>query len=394
MKGDLPMNVRKIITAKMAKMYRNASKREKGAILDSLQKITGFNRSYLSRRLRTHSSSKSKLKARRGRKNKYTEEDVKALREIWELMDFSCGKRLKPMMGEVIKNLEKNGHWRYSEEVKNHLIEMSSSTIDRKLRKYKISLKTRKRKTTKPGTLLKSRIEMLRFHEWWEGKPGFIEIDLVAHCGSSPSGEYINTLNGVDVKTGWVMLEAVMGKSRRYTLEAFVRGVKRLPFRVLGIHSDNGGEFINDHFYNWCINNEVNFTRGRAYRKNDNPRVEAKNYTVVRRAVGYWRYETELELKIMRELYLKLEGYHNFFQPTSKVVAIERSEDGKYRKIYDEPRTPYQRLLESPYIGDGVKEALRERYEGIDLYRLRAEIDMLTKRLYRSAKRKVEDEEL
>ena len=393
MKGDLPMYVRKIITAKMARKYRNATKKEKSVILNSLEELTGFNRSYLMRRLRTYTSGNSKSGVHRGRKNKYTKEDVEALRDIWELMDFPCGRRLKAIMEEVIRNLEKNGRWKYSKEVKKHLLEMSSSTIDRKLREHKISLKSRKRRTTKPGTLLRNRIEMLRFHEWWDERPGFLEIDLVAHCGSSPSGEYINTLNCVDVRTGWAIMEPLMGKSRRYTLEAFIRAVKRLPFRVLGIHSDNGGEFINDHFYNWCVNNKINFTRGRAYRKNDNPRVEAKNYTVVRRAVGYWRYDTENQLKLMRELYLKLEEFHNFFQPTSKVVRVERREDGKYRKIYDKPRTPYQRVLESPYIEEEIKEKLRERYESIDLYQLRREIITLIRRLYRSAKRRLANEE-
>jgi hypothetical protein len=317
MKGDLPMNVRKIITAKMAKSYKKATKMEKGKILDSLQELTGFNRSYLARRLRTFSFQKVKESKRVVRRCKYTEEDERALVEIWELMNYACGKRLKAAMRNVISNLERHGHWKYGEEVKAHLLEMSSSTMDRRLRKYKFSLKNRRKATTKPGTLLKNRIPVLWFHEWWEDKPGFIEMDLVAHCGASPSGEYINTLNTVDIKTGWVMLEAVMGKSRRFTLEAFDRGVKRFPFSVMGIHSDNGSEFINDHFYNWCLNNGVNFSKGRPYRKNDNPRVEGKNYTVVRRAVGYWRYDTERELGIMRDLYLKLEDYHNFFQPLS-----------------------------------------------------------------------------
>ncbi len=393
MKDGFPMKVRRIITAKMGKRYANASKKEKGKILDSVVELTGMNRSYLSRRLRTYTSEKEgDPERRRGRKRKYTEEDERALSEIWALMDFPCGKRLKAMMGEVIKNLEAHGHWRYSEEVKQHLLEMSSSTIDRKLRKYKLKLKSKKRKTTKPGTLLKSRIEVLRFHEWWDERPGFLEIDLVAHCGSSPSGEYINTLNTVDIKTGWVMLEPVMGKSRRYTLEAFDRGVKRLPFKLLGIHSDNGGEFINDHFYNWCVNRGVNFTRGRAYRKNDNPRVEAKNYTVVRRAVGYWRYDTERELKIMRELYLKLEEFHNFFQPTTRVIGIERRENGKYRKIYDEPKTPYRRVMDSEYVEVEVKEALKERYENMDLYQLRSDILKLIGRLYRTARRRAQND--
>jgi len=387
MKGNLPMNVRRIITAKMAKGYKRASKREKGKILDSLEQLTGFNRVYLARRLRTF--SKGKQVRVRKRKGKYTKEDEVALVEIWYLMNFPCGKRLKAVMGEVIGNLERNGHWGYGEEVKVHLLEMSSSTIDRKLRKYKLELKRRRKATTKPGTLLKNRIPVLWFHEWWEDRPGFVEMDLVAHCGASLSGQYINTLNTVDIKTGWVVLEAVMGKSRRYTLEAFDRGVKRFPFDVLGIHSDNGSEFINDHFYNWCINNGVNFSKGRSYRKNDNPRVEGKNYTVVRRAVGYWRYDTERELELMRDLYIKLEDYHNFFQPTSKVTRKVRLGDGRVRKVYDMPRTPYQRVLESEHVKGEEKERLRERYVKLDLYQLKCEIDRLINKLYRSVKRKV-----
>ncbi len=386
MKGNLPMSVRKIITAKMAKDYRKASKRGKGKILDSLEELTGFNRSYLARRLRSFSSHQGGRV--RKRRCKYSKEDERALLWVWRLMNFACGKRLKAVMAEVIDNLERNGHWGYGEEVKRHLLEMSSSTIDRRLRRYRLDMKRRRRATTKPGTLLKSRIPVLWFHEWWEERPGFVEMDLVAHCGASPSGEYINTLNTVDVKTGWVVLEAVMGKSRRYTLEAFDRGVRRFPFRVLGIHSDNGSEFINDHFYNWCLNNGVNFSKGRPYKKNDNPRVEGKNYTVVRRAVGYWRYDMGRELELMRELYLKLEDYHNYFQPTSKVTRKERLGDGRVRKVYDMPRTPYQRVLESEYVGDEEKKGLRERHRELDLYQLKSEIDRLISKLYRSVKRK------
>ena len=185
-----------------------------------------------------------------------------------------------------------------------------------------------------------------------------------------------------------VMLEAVMGKSRRFTLEAFDRGVKRFPFPVMGIHSDNGSEFINDHFYNWCLNNGINFSKGRPYRKNDNPKVEGKNYTVVRRAVGYWRYDTEREFEVMRDLYLKLEDYHNFFQPTSRVVGKVHREDGKVRKIYDEPLTPYERVLRSSYVSELEKEKLKRRYQNLDLYQLKQEINILINKLYRLAKRK------
>ena len=184
--------------------HKKATKKEKGKILDSLQELTGFNRSYLARRLRTFTFQKTEKGRKRMKRGKYTEEDEKALLEIWELMNYACGKRLKAAMGEVISNLERHGHWRYGEEVKAHLLEMSSSTMDRRLRKYKFSLKKRRRATTKPGTLIKNRIPVLWFHEWWEDKPGFIEMDLVAHCGASPSGQYINTLNTVDIRTGWL----------------------------------------------------------------------------------------------------------------------------------------------------------------------------------------------
>lgn len=339
----------------------------------------GYNRSYRARRLRI--SPHRKVKRRKG-KRKYTTEDRQALRFMWELMSRPCGKRLKAIMPFVIDNLERYGKFPYSGEVRVHLLQMGSATMDRLLRRYKRYLGLKRRSTTKPGSLSRNRVPVLRYNEWSQERPGFLELDLVAHCGETTRGEYINTLSGVDTYSGWVVMQGVMGKSREHTLEGLEEEVVRLPFFLLGIHSDNGSEFINDHMINYCRNNRVNFSKGRSYRKKDNPRVEERNYTVVRRFVGYDRYDTERERVVMNELYPLLEVYYNYFQPMMKLERKERV-GGKVRKVYSEPKTPYMRLQESSEVSGRVKRGLREVYLGTDLLELKEKIDRLVVRLFR-----------
>jgi hypothetical protein len=250
---------------------------------------------------------------------------------------------------EVIPILEKYKEIELDKTVREKLSKISAATIDRVLALERKKRSLRQRTRTKPGTLLKHQIPIRTFCEWDEQRPGFVEIDLVGHEGGDPSGEYIQTLDMTDVCTGWTETQGVKNKARVWVFEAVKEIRKRLPFKLLGIDSDNGSEFINDHLYGYCEEEKITFTRARAYRKNDNCYVEQKNYSVVRRGVGYHRYDTPQQLRLLNQLYSRLRLYTNYFQPVMKLEEKIRV-GSKVKKRYDQPRTPYHRVLESPMV--------------------------------------------
>jgi hypothetical protein len=237
------------------------------------------------------------------------------------------------------------------------------------------------RSLTKPGTLLKHQIPIRTFSEWDEQRPGFVEIDLVGHEGGNPRGDFIQTLNVTDVCTGWTEMQAVKNKAQIWVFEALKDIRERLPFDLLGIDSDNGGEFINNHLVGFCHEEHITFTRSRSYRKNDNCFIEQKNYTIVRRYVGYTRYDTEEAQMIMNELYVHLRLYVNFFQPVMKLIQKTRI-GSRVRKKYDEPQTPYQRVLTSPFVPENKKDILRQQYTQLNPAALRRKIAKLQNKIF------------
>ena len=229
------------------------------------------------------------------------------------------------MLKEMLAILQRHKEIKVTREIKKKLLRISASTIDRILKPERKKYELKGRSLTKPGTLLKHQIPIRTFSEWDEQRPGFVEIDLVGHEGGNPRGDFIQTLNVTDVCTGWTEMQAVKNKAQIWVFEALkdIRG--KLPFDLLGIDSDNGGEFINDHLVRFCHEERINFTRSRSYRKNDNCFIEQKNYTIVRRYVGYARYDTEIAQKLLNELYGYLRLYVNFFQPVMKLIQKTRS---------------------------------------------------------------------
>lgn len=224
----------------------------------------------------------------------------------------------------MIKKLEKHEELVLSQEVKAKLLSISPATVDRLLQKEKRKLTFTFRSYTKPGTLLKHQIPVRTFADWDEKRPGFCEMDLVAHDGGNPSGDFCQTLDVTDVLTGWTETQAVKNKAQKWVFEALEQIRARLPFPLLGIDSDNGGEFINHQLIRYCQKEQITFTRSRPSKKNDNCYVEQKNWTMVRKTVGYLRYETEDELLLLNQLYSLLRLYTNFFQPVTKLVFKER----------------------------------------------------------------------
>lgn len=389
-KMGLTMEQRKAVTKEIAQRYQKATKKQKGAILDEFTALTGYNRAYASYLLSNHGKmvkrargivikADVRLKVKRHRESPY--ESVKEpLLRIWQIMGYPCGKRLKPILPEVIEKLKRFREIEIDRDREEKLRKISASTIDRFLKDERKKYELKGRSHTKPGTLLKNQIPIRTFSEWDEGRVGFLEIDLVGHEGGDPRGEFIQTLTAVDVCTGWTEIDAVKNKAQKWVFEAIDSMRNRLPFPLLGIDSDNGAEFINDHLYRYCLSNEITFTRSRKYRKNDNCYVEQKNYSAVRRYTGYLRYDTEEELKILKELYRHLRLYINFFQPVMKQVSRVRI-GSRVIKKYDTPKTPYQRVLEAPDVSNVIKEELRSQYDRLNPAELHREIVKLQNKL-------------
>ena len=250
---------------------------------------------------------------------------------------------------------------------------MSASTIDRILRRYPHNSGKRNFSTTRPGTLLKNAIPIRTFSEWNEKQPGFLEVDLVAHCGDNVEGFYINTLSAVDVATGWVEPVAVWGKGQSRVRGAVHDVRQQLPFKMLGLDSDNGSEFINQSLYGYCKQWNITFTRARSYKKNDNCHVEQKNWTVVRRIIGYDRFSTQASFKALNDVYTLLRLYVNFFQPVLKLVSKTRY-GARVHKVYDTALTPYRRLLVSGVLTESKKRELASIYNYLNPVILRKQI--------------------
>lgn len=381
-----------------AARYQKAAKKKKGAILDEFIELTGYNRCYASYLLKNHGKKVwindrtvvvGDICKRRKRQSQrtYGDDVLRALKQIWVIMDCICGKQLQPVLNELLRILLKHKEIRVLRETKKKLLRISASTIDRILKPERKKYELKGRSLTKPGTLLKHQIPIRTFSEWNEQRPGFVEIDLVGHEGGNPRGDFIQTLNVTDVCTGWTEMQAVKNKAQIWVFEALkdIRG--KLPFDLLGIDSDNGGEFINEHLVRFCHEQRINFTRSRSYRKNDNCFIEQKNYTIVRRYIGYARYDTDEAQKLMNELYSHLSLYVNFFLPVMKLIQKTRV-GSKVRKKYDEPQTPYQRVLVSPFVPEIKKEELRQQYANLNPAMLRRQIAKLQNKLFQLSENK------
>lgn len=394
----LTMKEKKKLTAVIAPKYQKARKKEKGEILDQFITATHYNRSYAAHVRKTHGKkvwintntvivSDSRKRISRKKERVYDDKVAEELKKVWYIMDCICGKRLAVILKEVVPRLIRFRELRADKTVQEKLMKISSSTIDRLLAPERKKQAIKGRSNTKPGTLLKSQIPVRTFSEWDDKKPGFVEIDLVGHDGGDGSGEFIQTLDVTDVATGWTETQAVKNKAQIWVFEALGQIRGRLPFPLLGIDSDNGGEFINKHLFEYCRKEEITFTRTRSYRKNDNCFVEQKNYSVVRRAVGYCRYDTPEEQAVLNELYLHLRLFTNFFQPSVKLIKKTRVGSKVFKK-YDKPLTPYKRILDSHDVSDSDKAKLKMVYKKLNPAELKRSITKLQQKLLRLSSKK------
>lgn len=390
----LTMKARQEVTTATAGQYRGASKKEKSKILDQFIATTGYSRWYArlvlrheGRRLQTDKQTivvvERKSRTKRKRARRYDEQVETALVKLWRIMDYICGKRLQPMLPELLPVLERYNEFRCDRETRKKLLRISAASIDRLLQPERRKYELRGRSGTKPGTLLKKQIPIRTFAEWDEQRPGFVEIDLVAHDGGLAAGDYCQTLDLTDIATTWTETQAVRNKAQAWVFAALKEMRQKLPFSLLGIDSDNGSEFINKYLVEYCQKQKLSFTRSRPYRKNDNCFVEQKNYSIVRRAVGYARYDTEAQLQLLNELYATLRLYTNFFQPTMKLKSKERV-GSKVIKRYDRAQTPYQRVLAAPQVSEAEKARLRARYKTLNPAALKRKLMRLQDQLLKS----------
>ncbi len=387
----LAMQERKVVTKAMAASYRRAGKRRKSQMLDDFVETTGYTRHYAACLLRTYGrrvvvkpgvvlEGSVRGQPRSGRKRTYGPEFLLALKTVWEILDYISGKRLAPALREVVPRLVACRELRITPSVRQQLLTVSPATIDRLLKPERAKYTLRGRATTKPGSLLKHQIPIRTFADWDDQEPGFLEMDLVGHDGGRAQGDYCFTLDITDVATGWTEQVAVPNKAQVWVAQAIVSVQERLPFPVLGLDSDNGSEFINHHLLHYCREHDITFTRSRPYRKNDTCYVEQKNWSVVRRFVGYARYYGQDACQLLNELYPLLSDYINFFIPSQKLK--EKIRDGaKVCRRYHVAKTPYQRVLDAPAVPDAVKQRLRQRYKQLNPAALHRRIRRLQKQL-------------
>ena len=368
------------LVATIRPRYLKANKAGKEQILNELIATTGYHRKSAIRVLK-HGPKPKGLK-KPGRQKIYLGEVVQVLEQIWEICGRICSKRLQPFLPEIVTILERHHELCLTPPIKSLLLSMSRSTIDRCLKKARFTSPQRGLSTTKPGALLKRAIPIRTFTPWEEERPGFLEIDLVAHCGSSTEGTYLNTLTATDLATGWTECLALANKTQVAVSQAIGQLRLDLPFPLLGLDSDNGIEFINDTLLRYCQSEQITFTRSRPYQKNDQAHVEQKNWSVVRHTVGYDRLETPQELALLRSIYTDLRLYINFFQPVLKLIGKERI-DGKTVRTYDRAMTPYRRVLALDILPLDVKARLTAHYVQLNPVKLRACIDAKVAQLWK-----------
>jgi hypothetical protein len=371
---------RKELVTAVQERYLKACKVGKKQILDEFVAATGYHRKYAIRILGHRPKIRGLKKP--GRPKEYGPDVIRALATIWEICGCICSRRLKPFIPEMIEVLERCNELHVDEKTKAQLTRMSRATIDRCLRTVRTD-HPHGLSTTKPGTLLKSQIPIQTHTKWDDEKPGFEEMDLVAHCGTTTEGQYLYTLTSTDIATGWTECLALPNKTQEAVSQAIQTLRQRLPFPLLGIDSDNGSEFINETLFRYCKAENISFTRSRPYQKNDQAHVEQKNWSVVRHTIGYNRLETTKQLEILASIHDDLRFYINFFQPVLKLVGKKVANE-KTVKLYDVPITPFRRMLASNHISIGAKASLIYSYQQLNPVALRRSIDQKVDKLWNS----------
>ena len=382
MREGISLQTRRELLQQVIPQYRKATTvKKKSKLLDAFTATTGYNRKYAMWLL--NHTKEVQPAPQRPRPRHYGPEVQHALFLVWHAANRICAKRLIPFLPTLVEALERHEHLHLTEECRSQLLAMSAATADRLLR----SQRTRGQRglsTTRAGTLLKQQIPIRTFAEWEETQPGFLEADLVAHCGAQIEGGYLYTLTLTDIATGWTECLPLMHRSREAVLVALQRARTLFPFPMLGIDTDNGGEFINEVVVAYCEQEQITFTRGRPYQKRDQCFVEQKNGAIVRQVVGYDRFVGEHAYRQLMELYRALRLYVNCFQPSMKLLSKQR-EGKKVRYVYDPAKTPLQRLLLSGVLPAQKQQELTEVAHELDPVCLFQQLEQLQQAVFRCA---------
>lgn len=372
---------RKELLAVIKARYLKAKGRaEKTAILDEFCKSTGYNRLYAMEILRAGHAYASSTSHKRHRK--YGSAFMVLVIKLWELLEFPCGTRLKPQLVPLAEALVRAKEISVSSDDWRQLKLISAKTLDRRLKREREVRHVKKnRGMTRHGSLVKSSIP-IRITDWDTKEIGFMEMDTVAHNGGDPSGDFLWSLDMVEIATGWSEQMAVLGKGEEGVVHAVDDIRSPLPFKLKGLDSDSGGEFVNWHMVRYCKKKRLVFTRSRPNRKNDNAYVEQKNYTHIRHWMGYRRYDTKAQQDFMNDLYRnELRLFNNFFRPVMKIWKKEKVNNSICKKTYDTALTPYQRIMQAKSIPPETKAALRKLYESLNPVKLKAAIEAKLKRI-------------
>jgi Integrase core domain len=375
----LTLAERRAVAQTTAVRYQLASKRGKSRILDELCANTGWHRHHARKTLKSALQPKI-VTPRSPRPVKYGPEVIAALTVCWTVLGMPAGKRLAPMLSELVAVLRHFGELSIDEDTAALLASMSAATIDRRLADERAKYRLRGRVGTKPGSLLKSQIPVRTWAEWDDARPGFVEIDLVWHDGGNRGGGHAFTLTVTDVATGWTENRSVPDKTAKCVLAALNNIAATMPFPILGVDSDNGSEFINEHLLRWCTRAKITFTRARPGNKNDGCHVEQKNWAVVRTVVGYHRYDTAAELLLLNEIWQLQSKLTNYFYPQQKLISKVRA-GAKVSKKHDEATTPFHRAIDHPTMTVERIVALTRTYSLINPAATQRQIQALTAQL-------------
>jgi hypothetical protein len=362
MRGRIKLATRRELTTAIGQRYQAADRSSKKTILDEFTKVTGYHRKHAIRVLSTQPTIRRQRPAVR---RIYQEAVKETLIVLWEAADRICGKRLKALLPLLVEAMQRHGHLQLEDGVRAQLLAMSAATIDRQLRAIREKACGGRRKRPAALNRVRKLVPVRTFADWGAVCPGYLEVDLVVHCGARTEGSFVHTLVLTDVASGWTECIALPVREQALIVEAITGLRPRLPFPLLGLDTDNDSAFLNDTLWNYCQEQGIVFTRSRAYRKNDQAWVEQKNGAIVRKLIGYGRLEGLTATAALRCVYEASRLYINFFQPSFKLKSKWR-EGARVHKRYDLPETPYRRLVMRKDVSPETKEMLKGQMESLD----------------------------